>query len=128
MTISRQWLALVLSLLLGQPISTCWAFRQHETVIHENLTITYTEVYNWDKIYNLLAVAIEHNADKPDHEILISLPGLFLKPIWCPKNLNCEFKLDYNQSKEYEFQPEVIVRHGDFYVVCIVKILWKSNV
>ena len=96
------------------------SFRQHETVIHENLTITFKEIYNWNKIYSLLVVAIEHNADKSDHEIQIPLPGLFIKPIWCPKKMNCYFKIDYNYTADYDFQPPALVKNGG---VCGLDIL-----
>ena len=88
------------------------SFRQHETVIHENLTITFKEIYNWDKIFELLNVAIEHNENRPDHEIQISLSGIFIRPIWCPKKLNCSVAPDYNFTKDYDFQPPSIVKHG----------------
>ena len=99
-------------LLIEKPKLCSDAFRQHETVIHENLTITFTEIYDWDKIFNLLIVAVENNVDKSDHEVQIILPGIFVKPIWCPKKLNCQFKIDYNYTNDYEFQPSLLAKHG----------------
>jgi hypothetical protein len=87
-------------------------FKQHETVIHENVTIVFTEIYTWEKVFDLLVSAIQHNANKSDHEVQILIKNIFVKPIFCPKKLNCNFDLNYNHSKFYSFQPNLLVSHG----------------
>ena len=85
------------------------SFRQHEVVIHENITIVFQEIITWDKLFVLLSAAIEHNIGKPDHEVQLMISNVFLKPIFCPKKLNCSSQIDYNHTKDYDFQPELLV-------------------
>ena len=92
------------------------SFKQHEVVVHENLTIEFKEIFTWDKIFEKLVQVVEHNAQNgithDEHEIQIPLPGLFVKPIWCPKSVNCFGQPDYNFSADYDFQPLALQRHG----------------
>ena len=61
------------------------------------------------KIFEKLLEVLEYNTldGRPrfEHEIQIPLPGLFVKPIWCPKKVNCTGEEDFNFTALYDFQP-----------------------
>ena len=42
--------AAVSALLVAFILSLAESFQQHEVVVQENLTITFTQVYNWDMV------------------------------------------------------------------------------